>query len=229
MDYRPLDLLTLEEYERVEDRYRQWRKCIHCRELFLEAENIGQLRCRLHPGVRQFDLYRSDEYYTCCGGESGSVGCIAADHCGDDLCETDEKERHEALFEMAFAVVPCGLFQYGLMPPMPSTTVFDSQRCNKRRRVCVAASFNQTMEEEFDLDEVAHDVSESVKDSPVLMRTLPRETRERLGQQCSRSEAIRRLEAGWPSDFDNDSDTADRKRLHKPDYTLPYLIVKRIY
>ncbi len=229
MEYRPLHRLSLEEYERVEQKYRQIRKCVHCSQFFLEAENIGQWRCRLHPGVCRHSLDRNGEFYTCCQGTSYSQGCAVADHCGEELSVTDEAERHDELFEMLFAVVPYGLFQYGLKPPSPETTLYDSQQeaPRKRRRLCATASFNQTMSEEFDLRELAHVVSDSVRDSPVLLRTLP-DTMRTGG--LSRSEAIEKLEAAWPSHFDSGGIVVEQQRLmHEPDYTLPYLIVKRIH
>lgn len=231
MQYRPLHTLSLEEYERVEERYRKISRCVHCLAYFLEAENIGQMRCRLHPGVARYDLDREAAHYSCCDGDTDAPGCRLADHCREELSVEDERERHEALFEMVFEIVPCGLFQYGLMPPVPENTLYDSQRPQKRRKVCVAPSFAPAMEEEFDLNELAHQVSDYVKDSPVLLRTLPASLQASLSKRCSRTEAVERLESGWPSHFDTaegDGDNA-RKLLHPPDFTLPYMIVKRIY
>jgi hypothetical protein len=233
--YRPLEQLTLEEYERVSEEYRLYKQCAHCGQRFRRAENVGQFQCRLHPGVMRYDFYRYGEFYSCCGGDARSPGCRPADHLDRalDLERDDETQRHEQLFEQAFAVVPTGLYGFGLMPPQRECTVWHSARATEKRSACFATSFNAELEERFVFSEVAHEVSESVRDSPVLLRTLGGHASS-PGQVGGRADALRRIEAGWCSvpgqDMDTDDEDAQRRRRahQRPDYHLPYVIVKCI-
>ena len=54
---------------RHSDNYNRWRKCYHCNESFQEKNNIGQLYCRIHPGI--IFISKNDDnnnrYYSCCG------------------------------------------------------------------------------------------------------------------------------------------------------------------
>jgi hypothetical protein len=238
--YRPLEQLTLEEYERVSEEYRLYKQCAHCPLRFRQAENVGQFQCRLHPGVLAYDMYRYGDYYSCCGGTSNSVGCLAADHIDRELelPLDDVTLRQEKLFEQAFVVVPCGLFGYGLMPPARSATLWQSMGASgAERSTCFSVSFNPELEERFVHREVAHEVSDWVRDSPVLLRTLPG---AKTGGQITgppRSESLRRIEGGWRTSLDReeeeemqDEDEEERRRrsMTRPDYVLPYLIVSRI-
>lgn len=238
--YRPLAQLKLEEYERVSEEYRLYKQCAHCNQRFRQAENIGQYQCRLHPGVLTYDLYRHGDFYSCCGGAGDSVGCRAADHMSRslELDEDDQNRRHEQLFEQAFSVVPCGLFGYGLMPPTRAATLWQSfsSGAEKARSSCFATSFNPALQERFVHRDVAHEVSESVKDSAVLLRTL---ASEGVGAGVDpdappRSQSLRRIEEGWRSSLDRveamdeEEEEETRRRTTRPDYNLPYLIVSRI-
>lgn len=228
MQYRPLNELTLEEYERVKEEYRVVRRCTHCHCAFREAENFGQFQCRLHPGVCRFELTRAADFYSCCGGASDAPGCRLADHLedadGERLCELDEAERHEALFEAAYAVVPCGLYRYGLLPPQHQATLWRSDAGRPRKRLRTTAVFNAELEECFVMSELAHQVSEAVRDSPVLLRTLPA-----AAEQGARASTLTRLEAGWRSSFDDDDDDSEKRATKRAEYALPYVIVQRIY
>jgi len=228
--YRPLEQLTLEEYEHVSEEYRLFKRCAHCGQRFRRAENVGQFQCRLHPGVMRYDMYRFGDYYSCCGGASDSAGCRPADHMDEalELEMEDETERHEQLFEHTFAVVPTGLYGYGLMPPQRDCTLWHSAlQPQQRRSACFTTSFNPELEERFVFSEVAHEVSESVRDSPVLLRTLSGVPG--TAPIGGRSEGLRRIEDGWPSELGVETNGEEKRRGNqRPDYQLPYVIVKCI-
>ena len=239
--YRELGQLSLEEYERVSEEYRLYKRCAHCPLRFRQAENIGQFQCRLHPGVLRFDFYRHGDYYSCCGGASDSVGCREADHIARDaeLCEDDEALRHEQLCEHAFEIVPCGLFGFGLMPPRRSAVLWESAGASGDvRRSCFAVSFNAKLTEEFVHRSIAHQVSEQVQESPILLRTLSAAAEHGSDGVVGvrRSVALQRIENGWRTRLDDDdsmmeTEEAERERRRattRPDYDLPYLIVSRI-
>lgn len=237
--YRELGQLSLEEYERVSEDYRLYKRCAHCPLRFRQAENIGQFQCRLHPGVLTFDYGRHDDYYSCCGGDTNSIGCREADHIARDvdLCEDDEALRHEQLCEHAFEVVPCGLFGFGLMPPRRSSVKWESVGASGDvRRSCFAVSFNPALTEEFVHHSLAHQVSEQVQESPILLRTLSAASAHGDGG-VRRSVALQRIENGWRTNLDDDAgedmETEEREKERRrattrPDYDLPYLIVSRI-
>lgn len=86
------------------DNYKKWRKCHLCNEYFQEKDNIGQLYCRIHPGIIIFGKDRN-RYYSCCGvrvdscfnfylyndvhfiSEYDRLGCLKIDHFDKEYLE----------------------------------------------------------------------------------------------------------------------------------------------
>ena len=63
-------------HESTVEELRRFRRCIYCYAHYQECDNIGQFRCRAHPGV----VAAWADRYTCCGELSDVRGCCACDH-----------------------------------------------------------------------------------------------------------------------------------------------------
>jgi len=243
--HRPVSALSLEEFEQVKAAYTEYQKCIHCNQHFLEADNIGQLKCRLHPGVRALDPDTNSDYYTCCQyhlvyGYAGGLyetlearGCLSADHFAEEICEDDQVLRHEDLFEMSVSIVPTGLFWYGLLPPLPECVLYQlrsdkhATEKEKKRQVTLTMPFDAELIYSIVVQDALLEVSEAAKSSPVLLRQQgdAKHARE------ARLAHFQRLEEGWPSTFDEDMAGGGGKfsqKKKKAAFSLPFVIVKRI-
>lgn len=65
-----LDLLP-DEWSRV-------RQCTECGACYRECDQVGRLACRVHPGV--LIVYQRRPYFSCCGRDNESRGCLPIDH-----------------------------------------------------------------------------------------------------------------------------------------------------
>lgn len=100
------------------ENYNKWRKCYYCRECFQEKDNIGQLYCRIHPGII-FIGNDCNRYYSCCGvrvdsynifynynnrpfvSQYDTLGCIKIDHFDKEYLmeRLSSVDDNESLFE----------------------------------------------------------------------------------------------------------------------------------
>ena len=129
-----------EDETRISEKYRQLRVCLLCGLSFKEIENIGRLRCRIHPGIQLRDNMSSREFYSCCGLYpddciSGKVtqpymgGCVTIDHMALDTCslsKTNLESRLNAIKSFALIVVPREVLSVkNLIPPERRTILVD--------------------------------------------------------------------------------------------------------
>lgn len=125
---------------RITEKYRHLRVCLLCRLTFKEIENIGRLRCRIHPGLKLYDKQSNREFYSCCGLYlddciSGKVtqpymaGCVTIDHMASDVCslsKTNLESRLNAIKAFALIVVPREILSVkNLIPPERRTILVD--------------------------------------------------------------------------------------------------------
>ena len=79
------------------------RKCINCRRIYKEIDNLSQHKCRFHSGF----IYRNK--YDCCGKSKTSPGCIIQDHF--DCCfpnyvlKLSVESKHNPIFKRLEKVV----------------------------------------------------------------------------------------------------------------------------
>lgn len=92
--------------QNIVEYYNTQRKCYICQSWFIEKENIGQLECRIHPGVVLYGD-KNRRYYSCCGSifdvdelvyknknssmpivNKNALGCLAIDHFDYDALES---------------------------------------------------------------------------------------------------------------------------------------------
>ncbi len=100
--------LARAQYPDIMKELEDWRTCIHCYAPFQELNNLGQWRCRYHPGRLGTDRHT----WQCCGAsldpredkfESNHVkGCLLSDHCvkTGGWTEWDTERLPEAIFEL---------------------------------------------------------------------------------------------------------------------------------
>jgi hypothetical protein len=124
------------------ENYNSWRKCYSCHESFREKDNIGQLYCRIHPGIiyTEKDLNR---YYSCCGvrvdsynmifrnnnllliSENDKRGCLKIDHFDkeylkeklDFFSPNDIYKRIDQIKSISITAVPDQLYTLGITKP----------------------------------------------------------------------------------------------------------------
>lgn len=89
------------------ENYTEWKKCYFCGDDYQQKNNIGFLRCRVHPGIKLIGDFNTT-YYSCCGAiiiarnvyyknqftnlpiytKEDKMGCLEIDHfCQDELLE----------------------------------------------------------------------------------------------------------------------------------------------
>ena len=92
--------------------YNKLRKCYFCNDSYYERENIGQLRCRTHPGIIIYEG-NYNPYYSCCGTyidndnsnfaynnskiylrHKNSFGCCPIDH-----FDKEYLEEHKVIYD----------------------------------------------------------------------------------------------------------------------------------
>lgn len=90
------------------EKFNDWKKCYFCDECYQQKNNIGFLKCRIHPGIKLLNDSNNILYYSCCGtvikpinvyyqnqfkqfpifSEKDKMGCLEIDHfCYDELLE----------------------------------------------------------------------------------------------------------------------------------------------
>ena len=99
------------------------RKCVYCGEIYFECQNVGNLKCNIHPGWRVSD---SDgrQYYSCCGitlnhiirdacfDEEETMGCTPSDHV-DRPFSIEGKKRIEDIKSWMLISLPSIWFVLG--------------------------------------------------------------------------------------------------------------------
>lgn len=124
------------------ENYNKWKRCYSCNESFREKDNIGQLYCRIHPGII-FVANDLNRYYSCCGirvdsynlfynyqnklliSENDKLGCLKFDHFDKEylrekigfFSSTDIFKRIEQIKSLALTAVPEYIYGYGIHKP----------------------------------------------------------------------------------------------------------------
>jgi len=246
--YVPLQRLPLRDYAQVNEEYRRPERCVHCGEVYLEAENIGRLQCRLHTGVREYDLASRTYAYSCCGHRVANAfleppqavhGCVEADHCAEQLCDEDQAQRYEELFERAIAVIPCGRFLFGVMPPLDACILYYMQDAVRggeeaeRRRVFRWRPFARLgapeHEHAFRVSEMVSEVGGAARRCPLLSREFARARGENEG----RGAMLRQVEARWRTapereEADSGAGGGGGQFGGEQEFIIPFVIVKRL-
>ena len=123
MPHRPLERLLPQEYLALPKYFLKKRLCVHCGVYYYEYANMGELYCRLHTGVRQYDDRRGGYFYSCCDSED-ERGCTEADHM-DETLSNELEARWTQLQTWLQLAVPRILYNYGLVPPRHRQVLLD--------------------------------------------------------------------------------------------------------
>lgn len=113
--YNPISTVTPDIYNILPQEDIKENKCVNCGNIYCEFENMGQLDCDIHPGVRVYNTKTNTFYYTCCKNDV-TYGCMKSDHMNIPL-SLDASERIKELKMMVFMVMPQILTQYGYWRP----------------------------------------------------------------------------------------------------------------
>ena len=114
--------ITGEIYELLPTELKRQQECAQCGVLFYEMENIGRLRCQLHPGVRLVDEQHRT-YYSCCDRGLGWRGCLSVDHCARRFTQDPLETRLSELQTFALYVAPDLLLRY-VTPPLNKSILY---------------------------------------------------------------------------------------------------------
>ncbi len=229
--YAPLDRLALDDYALVPREYTRTQRCTQCGGAFREAENLGQLRCRLHPGVRIVD--GGVPLYTCCQARPSDAhwpGCRAADHFARDLPWHDEEARRAALLDEAMLAVPLVLFERGgLLPPsvwlyrwpLGGGALSREQRIRQEAEKRRVVRFTlDDREKTLAVSAVLADLDEWARDCAFFQTQATRS--DAAGQ---RRRALReRGESQWPSSLGRDDDDDGARDA----MIVPFLVLRRL-
>lgn len=98
IDLLPLDLTSA-------------KKCVQCGTIYVELDNIGRLRCHVHPGVR-LENAGGQHYYSCCDRLDPQYGCTQIDHTIEVFTTQSEEMRLNQIQQFSIMILPCILHPY---------------------------------------------------------------------------------------------------------------------
>jgi hypothetical protein len=225
------------------------RRCVNCGVDYIEAQNVGRLQCRLHPCLPRYELATDSYVYDCCGyrdrpdayGRSiDEHGCAEADHMESELCDDDQYTRYKELFDFSLAIVPCGRFCFGHLPPLQRTVLYVIQDTTstvayeRKKSVRWEPFGTREWRHQLRVSDVMKQVGAMAVECPLLARLVFRDQQE--GMQ--KMKMLVRVEKRWRSTLDDDEvmdeeDTAVQQRemtklLQKSEIIIPFVIVKRV-
>lgn len=128
-----LDLLP-DEWSRV-------RECVECGAWYRECDQVGRLACRVHPGVLLFRDARP--YFSCCGRENTSVGCLSIDHTTLRFARHPIERRLTEIQSFVTLTLPRVYLQrHYIVTPRDQTIVFTSPSNRSRQQTSVRLTFD---------------------------------------------------------------------------------------
>jgi len=208
------DLLP-EEYHAIPEYYKKPRHCLYCEETYREYENVGQLRCLLHPGVRR--LVGNTYSYSCCGRQQQGGGCHKADHRDTLLVTDDEAQRLAQLTTGALIAVPRDLFRHGIVPPHRDHVVLSVER---RGDVSTGSLNFMGGRIAFSAADLHQALVDSVATSPFL-KSLVTRLNEKQGL---RADVTRHVDQRWRDELvKRDESETELKSLF-----IPFVVVRRV-
>lgn len=234
--------LSIEENEAVPERFYRDNECHHCSTLYKERDNLGQLCCRLHPGIIQ--LKHGQQFYTCCNRPINSPGCLRSDHISQKipLSFSNQEERHTTLTNLSTELTPTDYYRFGIRPPLTQNILFHRRKgtspLSSIAMVHFKMPFSTERKKEFLLEKEYISLRKSFRKHPLLVyykRSL--ENGKMNGGNDGKGRRAR-IERGWrgslweeavASDDDEDDDEAnalnDSTNYKKID--IPFVIIKR--
>ncbi len=232
---RPLNKLVPHEYLAIPEFYRQQRQCVLCNEAFYEYSNMGQLRCRLHPGELRYYEDCNCTLYSCCARDPLSVGCVQCDHMDAYLADT-LPQRWNQLKEWMLKALPHGLFWFGVQVPFDQHVLMNrASAIPQRVQLSVELTDCDTgpLVEQLSLDsEEWHRRVMKVASTSVLLQQVLGDNRDE--RQRRRDDALSSLEqrrqrrqGGLRTEgtAQDDDESASRTRL--PSF-IPFLVLRRV-
>jgi hypothetical protein len=116
LTYKPMKSVRPDIYQILPQEDLTKKICVHCGSAYFEYQNLGQLDCFIHPGIKIYDVVRGRFTYSCCGTDQ-SRGCLRVDHMDELLSHDDAQKREEALKAMAIMIMPQILTEFGYIRP----------------------------------------------------------------------------------------------------------------
>lgn len=135
-----MSVLTWELYQLIPTFLTTSQVCFHCGATFKESENMGLHLCHIHPGIRMITKRNPGPqafFYTCCGRQAGTQGCLEVDHNASSLEMADPYERLRQIRDFATMIVPKLLVRF-ITQPLQSSILYDSND------QCSGSSFSYT-------------------------------------------------------------------------------------
>lgn len=223
LPHRALDALSPPEYLVVPEHYLRRRQCVHCGQDFCEYENLGQLRCRLHPGLAQYDARRRDFFYSCCRDSVESRGCVEADHLDEMPSLANQQERWAQLRAWSTLAVPVLLFRYGLVPPAsPSQIWMRAQRQSERTQRLVLPFGDQQVV--LQVRPIGEQLARQAAESPTLVRLLT----EGDARVQRRDDTMRELDGSNWRQARAQNQPQGAEEVRAPSVFIPFVVIGRL-
>lgn len=216
----------------VPDDYIEERKCFYCGALYREVDNIGRLRCRIHPGIVQYDARSGYSYYSCCKRRdyplSGGVGgCVKSDHQHEEFTDDDQEQRHREMEDVAILTLPTTLFQYGVSPSGGDTVIYNSGGGGKKKtithRLPLGGDGGTVIE--IDIEKRKHALNQFIKHSPSLSQLCA--TRG-MGEESANLREV--LDLGWRNTLEEEEGDGDNEGENGEETKciVPFVIICRM-
>jgi len=249
-----MSVLTWELYQLLPAFLTTSQVCFHCGATFKESENIGLHLCHIHPGIRMVTKRSHGPqafFYTCCGRQAGTQGCLEADHNASPLEVADPYERLQQIRDFATMIVPKLLVRF-ITQPLQSSILHDSDKIRtsslfihtfaaleeteRRTTECRITHTTQLpvykmifsdddddiVTKSFNLDEEARLLWQSSKESPLFIRLMALASNKN-------QKAHTDCENAWRARIGQQQEEEEENGcLFKEQPSLPFLIISRI-
>ncbi len=128
-------------YHDIPDRFKEYKSCITCQQQYRDIDNIGLLKCSIHPGILETNTTNNTIEYTCCGlsptidnqytnfvTQNEAMGCVKCDHTSIDFGVKNKKKRLNNIRSWCTIVIPYLLYDFGMHQPDKSCILIEVNR-----------------------------------------------------------------------------------------------------
>lgn len=224
-EYRSLDKLSTEESSLVQSCYIKETQCLHCSQLYIEANNIGRQCCRLHPGI--IVVNDNVQRYSCCQKLANHKGCQLSDHISShEIISIDNsEEREEKLKEMASIIIPTDYFRFGIRPPLQRNIVYHHRKgtkINPRESIKIYMHFNRKLLIQYIPEREHRQLKREYLKSPILSLMD--------ADNLQQYDATQKIEKNWLNSLYDDQTEIDEERdlENQEKIDIPFIICRRM-
>ncbi len=119
--------------------------CKQCGEWFVELDNIGRLRCNVHPGIKLV-ASNGQLYYSCCDRLETHAGCTRIDHTLISFTNQSIEARLSQIQQFSIMVLPDLLQSYLYMPTPPQQILYSSSSSSSDRNEIIPIKLSALIE-----------------------------------------------------------------------------------